>query len=62
VVCLTYRHSLPYTISDYVLKTYANFFLADNKVQSDKGGGKILLGKNTGGGAGMLWAIRFQRV
>jgi len=32
------------------------------KAQADEGGGRILLGDSTGGGAVMLWPIRLQRV
>jgi len=32
------------------------------KVQLDEGGGRILLGNNTGGTAVMLWPMRFLRV
>ena len=36
------------------------FFLAGMKAQRDKGGGRILLGDNTGGGAVILRTVRFQ--
>ena len=35
-------------------------FLVGMKAQSDKGGGKILLGGNTAGGVAMLWPIWFR--
>jgi hypothetical protein len=37
-------------------------FLEGMKAQADEGGGRILLGDNTGGGAIMLRPIRFQLV
>jgi hypothetical protein len=36
----------------------AEFFLVEIKAQRDKGGERILLGENTGGGAVMLRPIR----
>jgi len=32
------------------------------KAQEDEGGGRILLGDSTGGGAVMLWTLRLQSV
>ena len=32
------------------------------ETQSDEGGGRVLLGDNAGGGAVMLWLLRFQCV
>jgi len=36
------------------------FFLATVKAQWEQGGGRILLGVDTGGGAVTLWPIRFR--
>ena len=38
----------------------AEFFLVEIKAQRDQGGGRILLGENTCGGAVMLRPIRVQ--
>jgi hypothetical protein len=40
----------------------AEYFLVRTQVKSGKGGGRILLADNTGGGAVTLWPIRFQWV
>jgi hypothetical protein len=41
---------------------HTEFFLAEMKAQGDEGGGRILLGDNTGGGVVMLRPSKFQRV
>jgi hypothetical protein len=41
---------------------HAEFFLKEMKAQGDEGGGRILLGDNTGGGVVMLLPSRFQCV
>lgn len=43
-----------------LLKARAQFFLAGTKEIQDEGGGRALLGDNTGGGAVMLRPIRRQ--
>jgi hypothetical protein len=40
----------------------AEYFLVRTQAKSGKGGGRILLGENIGGGAITLWPIRFQWV
>jgi hypothetical protein len=40
----------------------AKFLIAGMKAQWDKGGRRVLLGDDTGGGQVMLWPIRFQCV
>ena len=64
----TYTFS-SYAISDLhsfkevkTLEISVEFFLVGIKVQSDKGGGRILLGYNTGGRVVMLQLIRFHYV
>ena len=64
----TYTFS-SYAISDLhsfkevkTLEISVEFFLVGIKVQSDKGGGRILLGDNTGGRVVMLQLIRFHYV
>jgi hypothetical protein len=58
-----------YAISDLcsfkevkILEINVEFFLVGIKVQSDKGGGRILLGNNAGGRVVMLRPIRFHYV
>ena len=41
---------------------HAEFFHAEMKAQGDEGGGRILLGDNTGGGVVKLRPSRFQCV
>jgi len=45
-----------------ILEIGIEFFLVGIKVQSDKGGGRILLGDNTGGRVVMLRPISFHYV
>jgi len=44
------------------LKSDLNFFLARIKAPRDEGGGRMLLGDNTGAGDVVLRPIRFQHV
>jgi hypothetical protein len=44
------------------VETCAKFFLAVVKAKLDEGGGRVLLGDNTGGGAIILVCIRLERV
>ena len=45
-----------------ILEISIEFFVVGIKVQLDKGGGRILLGDNTGGRVVMLWPVRFHYV
>jgi hypothetical protein len=45
-----------------IFKKRVEFFRAVVKAQWDEGGGRLLLGDNTGGGAVMLRPVGFQRV
>jgi hypothetical protein len=45
-----------------IFETRTELLLAGMKAQVDKGGGRLLLGDNTGGMANMLRPIRFQCV
>lgn len=68
----TYRHSLTYRISSYIIlgavkkwnyntfQTMSQVFPCRMKVQWDKGGGRILWGDNTGSRAVILRSVRFQ--
>jgi hypothetical protein len=44
------------------LKRVLIFFLGGMEMQCEEGGGRILLGDNTVGGAGILAPVRFQCV
>ena len=50
------------TWNSKVFERYAKFFVAGMKAQGDEGGGRILLGDNTGCGAVMLRPIRLHCV
>jgi hypothetical protein len=43
-----------------IFEISAEFLLAEMKAQGEAGGGRILLGDNTGGGAVMLRPVRFH--
>jgi hypothetical protein len=45
--------------NNYIFETCTQLVLAGIKVQLDEDGGKIVLSKNTGSMAVMLWPIRF---
>ena len=43
-----------------IFEMCVELFIARLKTQWEEGGGRLLLGNNTGGGAVMFWPIRFQ--
>jgi hypothetical protein len=43
-------------------ETSAELFLAEIKTEREEGGGRIVLGDNTGGGAVIVRSIRFRSI